>query len=141
MKPPNRSPDAEVVEVTSRDQAVIYRLSGDLNPHNIDPAVAAKQGLKKPILTGLCMFGYAARHVMKTFAKNEPWRLKAIKVGLCLSQMCQFAFSILSMIKLVRHFCCNDLLERKYKRGFIRVPRRYSVVELREIRCSPFGLF
>jgi len=78
--PPSRSADARASYKTSKDQAALYRMTGDLNPLHISPEFAAMGGFSTPILHGLCSFGIAVRQVMDTFANGDPTRLKEMKV-------------------------------------------------------------
>lgn len=73
-----RDPD-HIVELTTRpEQALLYRLNGDLNPLHSDPRIAAKAGFDKPILHGMCTFGVANRAVLKAVLNYEAPRLARI---------------------------------------------------------------
>ena len=78
--PGDRPPDFAVADQTSPNQAVLYRLMGDVNPLHVDPEFAAGAGFKQPILHGLCTFGFAARAVLKAVCDNDVRRLKEFRV-------------------------------------------------------------
>ena len=77
---PDRPADAVVIEKIDESQALLYRLSGDWNPLHVDPAFAAAFGFPKPILHGLCTFGYVGRAVVAQACGGDPRLFKSIKV-------------------------------------------------------------
>lgn len=77
---PDRASDLSRDIATTDSQALIYRLSGDLNPLHVDPAVAKAAGFPRPILHGLCTYGIAGRAVLAALCDNDPARLKRLDV-------------------------------------------------------------
>lgn len=71
---PDREADHTVVCQTRTDQALLYRLSGDRNPLHSDPAFAATAGFDKPILHGLCTFGFTGRALLHSLCGSDPER-------------------------------------------------------------------
>lgn len=78
--PPERTADEVFAERTEDNQALLYRLaSGDYNPLHVDSRFSALLGYERPILHGLCAYGFAARAIMKTMAGNDCDRFQSIK--------------------------------------------------------------
>jgi acyl dehydratase len=66
-------------EASSPEQALLYRLSGDLNPLHADPDVAQAVGFPQgPILHGLCTFGFVGRAVIQSACGGDARRLRAL---------------------------------------------------------------
>ncbi|MEQ9072601.1 MAG: MaoC/PaaZ C-terminal domain-containing protein [Sandaracinaceae bacterium] len=80
IRPPEREADWRVEGATSPEQAILYRLGGhDYNPLHIDPEAAMKaekvtQG--RPILHGLCTYGYIGRAILEQECGGDPSKLK-----------------------------------------------------------------
>lgn len=75
--PEGQAPDFTTVEKTATEQAILYRLSGDLNPLHISPQFAKMAGFDRPILHGLCTYGYAGRAFLAHACGNDPRRFKS----------------------------------------------------------------
>lgn len=71
---PDGEPDHTVTYGTRADQALLYRLSGDRNPLHSDPAFAAMGGFDRPILHGLCSYGFTGRALLHTLCGSDPAR-------------------------------------------------------------------
>jgi acyl dehydratase len=78
---PDRAPDAEVTYATRPDQALTYRLSGDRNPLHSDPWFATElAGFPKPILHGLCSYGFTGRALLQERCGGDPARFSSMDV-------------------------------------------------------------
>jgi acyl dehydratase len=77
---PDRKPDHIVVLPTRPEQALLYRLNGDLNPLHSDPDFAKKAGFERPILHGLCTMGIVCHALLRVLANYDEGRLKMMRV-------------------------------------------------------------
>lgn len=75
---PTRSPDAVVGGTTRPEQALAYRLCGDRNPLHANPATARAAGFTRPILHGMCTYGFAARAILAAACTYDARRLRGI---------------------------------------------------------------
>jgi acyl dehydratase len=75
---PDRAPDIVCDLPTRPEMALIYRLSGDVNPLHAEPAFARAGGYPRPILHGLATFGVAGHALLKSLCGYDPARLTAM---------------------------------------------------------------
>ena len=76
LPPEGVEPDFSISEKVAENQAALYRLSGDLNPLHLDPAAAKRGGFDRPILHGLCTYGFATRAIVNELLDGNVDRLK-----------------------------------------------------------------
>jgi len=77
---PKSEPDWVCDLPTLAQQALIYRLSGDLNPLHASPSVARNAGFKAPILHGLCTMGVATHALVKSCCDYDTSRFKRMRL-------------------------------------------------------------
>jgi acyl dehydratase len=76
---PDRTADHTITYQTSRDQAFIYRLNGDRNPLHTDPSFAGAGGFDRPILHGLCSYGFTGRGLLHLLCDGDPARFLRVE--------------------------------------------------------------
>lgn len=69
---PEREPDFVMEETPDVNQPLLYRLSGDLFDIHVDEAFAKMAGFERPIMHGLCTFGFACRALIHHLIPGEP---------------------------------------------------------------------
>jgi acyl dehydratase len=77
-QPPDRAADHKVTYDTRPDQALSYRLSGDRNPLHSDPEFAKLAGFDRPILHGLCTYGFTGRALLHSLCGSDPARFRSM---------------------------------------------------------------
>jgi acyl dehydratase len=77
--PPERDPDLVIESPTRGDQALLYRLSGDMNPLHCDPEFAQMAGFDRPILHGLCSYGVVCKAVVDNLLGGDVTRVARYK--------------------------------------------------------------
>ncbi len=78
--PKDRAPDFSIEQATTKEQALLYRLSGDLNPLHADPDFARRVGFEQgPILHGLATYGFMVRHAAEGACGGDASRLTAFE--------------------------------------------------------------
>lgn len=77
LDPPGGEPDRTVERPVREDQALLYRLSGDLNPLHADPEFAKLAGFDRPILHGLCTYGITLKAVVDTLLGGDVTRVRS----------------------------------------------------------------
>ncbi len=77
--PSDRAPDFRHEQQTRPEQALLYRLSGDINPLHADPKVAQAAGFDRPILHGLATFGCVYRAICLHACQGDASRLETIR--------------------------------------------------------------
>lgn len=78
--PEGATPAFDIALPTTREQALLYRLSGDYNPLHIDPAAAAFGGFDRPILHGLCTYGHCGQMLLGALAGGDAARFGALRM-------------------------------------------------------------
>jgi acyl dehydratase len=76
VPPEGAEPDFSISEKVADNQAVIYRLSGDYNPLHLDPEAAGRGDFDRPILHGLCTYGFATRAIVNELLAGDVASLK-----------------------------------------------------------------
>ncbi len=77
---PERAPDHELTYQTRTDQALLYRLSGDINPLHADPGFASlRSGSTARSSTASCSYGFTGRALLHTLCGSDPARFAGME--------------------------------------------------------------
>jgi acyl dehydratase len=71
---PDRPADIVISQATAPNQSLIYRLSGDRNPHCTDPVRAVADGFDRPIYQGQGTYGFGCRALLQGLCDGDATR-------------------------------------------------------------------
>ncbi|WP_425432324.1 MaoC/PaaZ C-terminal domain-containing protein [Haloechinothrix alba] len=120
---PDREPDRTVSYATRPDQALLYRLCGDHNPLHSDPAFANRAGFERPILHGLCTYGFTGRALVHILAAGDATGIRSMEA--------RFASPVLPGDSL--HV---DIWRTEEDKGLFRTRKDDGTVVLSNGRCT-----
>lgn len=77
---PEREADSVIDLASLPQQALLYRLCGDMNPLHADPSIARGAGFERPIMHGRGTMGMAQHAVLRGCCGYDPAKMKSISV-------------------------------------------------------------
>jgi acyl dehydratase len=77
---PDHPPDYVIDLPTRPEQALLYRLNGDLNALHSDPAAARRAGFERPILHGLATAGVVCHALLRALSDYDERRLTGFRL-------------------------------------------------------------
>lgn len=77
---PDGPPDHVVDLATRPEQALLYRLNGDLNPLHSDPDLARQVGFERPILHGLCTMGVVCHALLRVLGDYADETMRGVSL-------------------------------------------------------------
>ncbi|WP_219214269.1 MaoC/PaaZ C-terminal domain-containing protein [Variovorax boronicumulans] len=75
---PGDAPDFVCELATRPEQALYYRLNGDENRIHADPSAARAAGFERPILHGMCTYGFACHALLRTLQNYDPRAIRSM---------------------------------------------------------------
>jgi len=126
LNPPEGiDPDFSISYKTNDNQAAVYRLVQDLNPLHIDPEFAKRSGkFTRPILHGLCTFGYATRAIVYGLCDGDVARFKEFKARFTSEVYPGETLTIEGWRDKGRH-----IIQVKTERGALVLGNAYAIVD------------
>lgn len=74
--PKGKAPDATLVNQTTKETALLYRLNGDYNPLHATPEPGQKMGFGGEIIHGLYSWNSTAHDLLKALGNSDPANIK-----------------------------------------------------------------